>query len=960
MPQLPTGCITLLFTDIEGSTHLLQQLGNRYATVLRDCRRLLRAAFQQGNGFEVDTQGDSFFVVFERAVDAILAAIDAQRALFAARWPEQAAVRIRMGVHTGEPQPAEEGYIGLDVHCAARIMSAAHGGQVLLSQATRDLVTADLPEGVQLRDLGTYRLKDIAGPHALFQLVIPDLPADFPPVSALSSRRPLRNIPSPATSFVGRESEVAAIGDMLRRADMRLLTLIGTAGVGKTRLAVQAAAQLSTEFNDGLCFVALDQADNVGAFHQALAQALNIQEERERAPFEQVKSALRDQSLLLMLDNFEQILPASQEVADLLAACPHLKVLVTSRVMLHIQAEHLFEVMPLPLPDPARLPALAALSLNASIALFVQRAQALQPDFRLTVANAPAVASICARLDGIPLAIELAAARVRHFAPQVLLAHLEHGLAVLQGEARDAPARQQTLRGAIAWSYDLLEPVEQRAFRRLAVCVNGAAPEAARRICAETDEEDVSAALAALVDKSMLQRQSGEKRQERYGQLQTLREYGLEQLARSGEREATRAVHASYYLAWAEEVAPQLSGAEQVYWLDRLDQEYENARSALEWFLEGDGHEMERAGQALKLCIALLGFWETRGYLSEGLASLERVLARRQGVAPAIQAQALHGATLLALMQDDHARAQAFLRESQSLFRESGDRVGMAHILQLQGNLALVTNSYKLARRLLDEALAIYREEGETSRAASTREALAQIASAQCEYATAQALLEKNIAWFRARGEHYRAAYPLYLLARVLFLSQLDQAEARALAEESLALFRAVGNKRLIACALGLLGQMLFMETREEGRAASMVEESIAALTSVGDRSGTAEALIALARIRASSGKNEAARRCYEESWQLLKTTGVKELEAACLEGYGEVLLALGRPGAAVKLWGAAATRRAAIVAPMPLVYRTSYLQSVALARERLGEKAFQEAWAEGHTLPLEQVAIAT
>ena len=956
MPRLPTGSITLLFTDIEGSTRLLQQLGKRYAAVFRDCRRLLRSAFQQGDGFEVDTQGDSFFVVFERAVDAVRAAANAQRALFSAQWPEEAVVRVRMGMHTGEPQPTDEGYIGLDVHCAARIMSVAHGGQVLLSRTTCDLVTADLPEGVQLRDLGDYRLKDIAGPNQLFQLVIPEIPADFPPLSASSIRRPLQNLPSPATSFIGREAEVAAVSDLLCRADVRMVTLMGTAGVGKTRLALQVATQLSPLFNDGVCFVPLDQAGNADALQQALAQALNIQEEKEHPLFEQVKDALRDQTLLLVLDNFEQVLPASREVAALLAACPKLKSLVTSRAMLHIQAEHLFEVLPLPLLDPLRLPALAVLSYNAAITLFVQRAQAVQPDFQLTSANAPTIANICARLDGIPLALELAAARVRHFAPQVLLAHLERGSAILQRKAHDVPARQHTLRGAIAWSYDLLEPVEQRVFRRLAVCVNGATPEAAERICSEAEAEDVSAVLEALVDKSMLLRQGRGTHQQRYGQLRTLREYGLEQLIASGELEPTRVVHASYYLSWAEQAAPLLSGAEQVSWLDCLEQEYENVRSALEWFLE-DG--VRQAEQALRLCIALLGFWEIREYIGEGLAFLERALSERQGVPPSMQAQALHGAAFLALMQDDRARAEELLRECQSLFRASGDRAGMANILRLQGNLALVTNSYKLAHRLLNEALAIYLEEGDTARIPATREALAQIAIAQGEYATAQSLLNKDIAAFQARGDQYRVAYPLYLLARMLFLSQLDHTGARAMAEESLSLFRAVGNKRLIAYTCSLLGQMSLTEKHEGSSITPMVEESIATLKSVGDRSGAAEALIALARIKASSRENEAAKRCYEESWQLLKVPAAKELQAACLEGYGEILVVLGMPEVAVTLWGTAATVRAAIIAPLPLVYQASYHRAVALAREYLGEKEFLDAWTIGHTLPLEQVVIS-
>ena len=450
--------------------------------------------------------------------------------------------------------------------------------------------------------------------------------------------------------------------------------------------------------------------------------------------------------------------------------------------------------------------------------------------------------------------------------------------------------------------------------------------------------------------------------EERYGQLLTLREYGLERLSEAGELEATQAAHAEYFLSWVEQASTQLSGAEQAHWLDCLDREYENVRAASAWLLQQAGTSVDPAEQALRLCIALLGFWEIRGYVAEGLALLERALSNRQGVAPSILAQALHGAAMLALVEDDNARAEGFLRECQLLFRESGDRAGMANILQLQGNLALVRSSYKLARRMLEEALAMYQELGDGLSVTATREALAQVAITQGDYSKAQSLLEKNIASYFARDEQYRVAYPLFLLARMLFLSQWDRVEARARAEESLALFRAVGNKRFIAYTLSLLGQIVLIEERDAGNASSMVEESIAIFKSIADRFGTAEARIALARVQSFEGKHEAARACYQESWQLLKTMDAKEVSAACLEGYGEVLVALGTREAtnlAVKLWGTAATVRAAIVAPMPQVYRTAYRQALALARERLGEAAFQSAWAEGHSLPLEQVELS-
>ena len=958
MRQLPTGTLTLLFTDIEGSTLLLQQLGNNYAEMLRECRRLLRKAFQEWHGYEVDTQGDAFFVVFERATDAILAAVASQQALKSANWPDEAIVRVRMGIHTGELQSTEEGYIGLDVHRASRIMSVAHGSQVLLSQATYELIVNQLPEELSLKDLGEYRLKDIAGITRLFQLVIPGLPTEFPPLSTPGQQRPLHNIPFLTTSFVGREQEIDTICAQLRRSDVRLLTLIGTAGVGKTRLALQVATLLTDQFEDGVCFVALEQYNDVDEVVTAVAQALGIQQGKGGSLLDQVKEALSGLSILLVFDNFEQVLPARMELADHLASCPKLKVLVTSREMLHLQAEQLFEVSPLPLPAPGYLVDLQTLLGNASISLFLQRAQSVSPGFQLTPGNAKFVAGICTRLDGIPLAIELAAARTRHFSPQVLLAQLEKGLNVLSGKAQDIPARQQTLQQAIAWSYDLLDFEAQRVFRRFAVFANGATLAAVESVCMTEGlpNRNILDVLEDLVDKSMLL-QDRENDEMRFSLLQTLREFGLERLSESGELEATRVAHSTYFLSWVERIAPMLLGAEQAHWLDQLDREYENVRVALEWMLDETGKDIERAEQALRLCVALMPFWEIRGYIAESLVFMERALALSMHVAPSIRAMALHHAGFLALMQDDSMRAEEFLRESQLLFRESGDKVGMANILRLQGNLAIMKNNYKIARRLLEETLHIYQTLGDVQKTIWTRYALAQVAISQCDYSKARSLLEENLASYRISGEQYGAANPLYHMALALFLSRGDRVKARELAEESLTLFRAVGNRRLIGYVLILLGEILLVE-REDEKAHSMLEESLAIFKGIGERSGTAMALISFARILSYSGEHVAAQACYKESWELLGANADRELTAACLEGYGELLVEQGEAKWAVQLWGIAATVRAEIVAPMPPIYRPDYIQAVASARESLGEEAFQMAWAEGRRTSLEQVLL--
>ncbi|HLL78862.1 MAG TPA: adenylate/guanylate cyclase domain-containing protein, partial [Ktedonobacteraceae bacterium] len=448
MPDLPTGTVTLLFADMEGSTRLLQQLGARYAGALADFRRLLRAAFGQFDGYEVDTQGDAFFVAFARATDAAAAAVAMQRTLADHAWPSGAPVRVRIGLHTGEPLLSSDGYIGVDVHHAARIMSAGHGGQILLSQTTSTLIQQSLPEGSYLQDLGEHRLKDLQRPSHLFQLGIPGWPDDFPPLKTLDTQP--NNLPIQPTPFIGREKEVASVTKLLRRPDVRMVTLTGPGGVGKTRLGLHAAAELCDDFADGVFVVPLAPVSQPTHALAAIAQTLAIGESTDQPLLPFLQASLKEKQLLLFLDNFEQIAEAAVIVAELLAACPKLKVLVTSRGGLHVRAEHEFAVPPLSLPNLKRLPNPSALSQYEAVALFIERALATKPDFQVTNANAPAVAAICTRLDGLPLAIELAAARVKYFSPQILLSRLEHGLSVLSGGARDLPARQQTLRGAIA------------------------------------------------------------------------------------------------------------------------------------------------------------------------------------------------------------------------------------------------------------------------------------------------------------------------------------------------------------------------------------------------------------------------------------------------------------------------------------------------------------------------------
>lgn len=716
MRDLPTGTITLLFTDIEGSTHLLQRLGERYAELLNECRTLLRTAFSAYHGQEVDTQGDAMFAAFARASDAAAAAVAVQRELALHSWPGNVTVGLRMGLHTGELSRVVEGYVGLDVHYGARVMSAAHGGQVLLSQTTRDLIEHDVPEGVSLRDLGEHHLKDLERPIRLYQVVIAGLPADFPPLRTHDRRA--ADLPVQLTPLIGREREVATVVRLLRRKQVRLVTFTGPGGTGKTRLAVQVASELGNVFVGGVFFVSLASLTDPMLVIPAIARAIGIRESMGQSVFARLVEALQQEQVLLLLDNFEQIVEAAPQVAELLASCPQLKLLVTSRELLHVRSEREFAVPPLALPALVHLPKLAALARTPAVALFLQRAQAARPEFKLTSTNARTVAEICVRLDGLPLAIELAAARMKLLSPRTLLTRLDQPLNVLTGGARDVPARQQTLRNTIKWSYQLLPANEQRLFRWLSVFVSGCSLEAAEAVCTVSGDEtgQVLDGIASLVDKSLLQRArqaEEESEDQRLLMLETIRGYGREALEAAGEETAARQAHADYFLHLAEEAEPALKGPQLVDWLERLEQEHDNLRAALHYALESGNAEM-----ALRLGIALERFWVVRGQRNEGLAFLQNALAESTEVAATVRAKALLAAGRLAFNQSNYDQGEALAQEGLALFREIGDKRGIALSLNRLGVAAWRRGDFRSARVLLEEDLALFREMGDQDRVA--------------------------------------------------------------------------------------------------------------------------------------------------------------------------------------------------------------------------------------------------
>src|SRR5438445_1646082 len=808
MAELPTGTVTFLFTDIEGSTRLLRELGDRYATVLKEHQLIIRQAIANAGGAEVGIEGDSFFAAFSSAPAAVGAAVAAQLGLAAHGWPEGFSVRVRMGLHTGDGVVSGSDYVGMDVHRAARIASAAHGGQVILSDATRALTEQSLPAGARLRDLGNHRLKDIVQPEHLYDLVIDGLPAEFPPPRTLDARP--NNLPLQLTSFVGRDDQIAEIRDLLR--GVRLLTLTGPGGSGKTRLALQVAAETLRDYADGAFFVDLAPVTDPGLVPAVIARAVGVAEVAGVPILETVKARLHDRELLLVADNFEQLVAAGRVIEEMVSAAPKPKVLITSRVVLSLRGEREYVVPPLEPPDPKSTADLDTLSRSEAVRLFTERALAVQQRFRLTSENAQAVAELTARLDGLPLAIELAATRVKVLTPQQILARLEGSLSVVASGGRTLPERQRTLRGAIAWSYDLLEKPEQSLFRRLSVFSSGWTLEAAEAV-AEPQGLDLDAleGLSALVDKSLIKSIDPTDGFPRFTMLETIRQFGHEALATEGELEGIRRRHGEYFLNVALQAEEQLTGAEQAAWLEQCERELDNLRAALRWAIDTGEADL---GQ--KAAGALWRFWHQHGHLSEGRAWLDESLAMPAGQGrTAARAKALTGAGGIAWWQIDHDGAGAFYGEALAIERELGEPTRIAEALYNQAFVVGASGDIDRSADLLEESLDLFRA-AEVEHGVARPLAMLVIRDAQAsDWPSAIARLEEVVAIWRRLGDRLQLAFDLIWLAFACGRAGRPR-EARSAALEAPGLCREAGNVKGMGLAFRDLAFLAVWEGRPQ------------------------------------------------------------------------------------------------------------------------------------------------
>jgi predicted ATPase len=786
MSGLPTGIVTLLFSDIEGSTRLLQAVGERYGGLLAEHQRLLRGAFAAHGGREVGTEGDAFFVAFESAADALRAAVNAQHALAAQPWEAGEAISVRMGLHTGSPNLAGGNYWGLDVHRAARICSAAHGGQILASAEACAEATAGGEPNFDLWDLGWHRLKDLAEPEHLFQLVDQGLPTAFPPIQSLETPS---NLPALASSFVGREQELGQIQEMVRDGDVRLVTLVGPGGTGKSRLAIHAAETLVGDFPDGVFLVNLAPVEDPTLVAATVAQTLGVRERGGESIIAGIGRHLARRQMLLLLDNFEHLLGAASLITELLASSPKLKVLVTSRSPLRLVGEYEYQVSPLQVPE-ADADVDTALASDA-VSLFVQRAKAVRPSFQLTRADVPTVVEICSRLDGLPLALELAAARTKLLTPSALLARLDRHLQLLTGGGADRPERQQTLRATIQWSYTLLDAAEQRLFRRFSTFMGGCTLEAAEMVLAEAGDDpgDIFDGVSSLLDKSLLAQAAGATVEDRLRMLRTVRDFAFEELMGTGEGEAVRSRHARYFCELAEVAEEELTGDHENDWLLRLDAEYGNMRAALAWSLEGAGPaDVERARIALRLAGALGRFWYRRARLIEGSRWLEEAILQDPGSFPAARAKALYALGVLLEERSQQERAAALFNESLEVYRTVGDDRRIAATLNSLGVATSALGRFEEGRAFLRESLAIKERSGDTEGVATSLGNLAVLAMEEGDLDTSEDLFVQSRSLSRQIDDRWGVGITTSNLA-VVKLEQTEPARARQLAGEALEIF---------------------------------------------------------------------------------------------------------------------------------------------------------------------------
>ena len=904
--QFPSGTVHLLFSDIGGSTQLAQRLGEKYIQVLERHQRILRDAFTKWNGQEVSTHGDAFFAVFSRATDAISAAVEAQHALAKENWAEEIRVQVRMGIHTGEPMLVNRDYLGVDVHRAARICEAAYPGQILLSNQTRVMVERRLPPGVALRELGKYRLKDINEPEQIHQVLISGLPSDFPPLKSLELMP--NNLPIQLTSFIGREREINEIEELL--SNTRLITLTGAGGTGKTRLAIEVARTVGNQYPDGVWLVDLAVLPESSLIWQSIASVLAVREEPNRSLTQTLTDFLRSKNLLLLFDNCEHLIAAcAQVVGALLQSCPQLRILATSREPLAIPGENQYYVPTLTTPQIHPEMLLEQLRVTEAVRVFLDRAVMVRPTFKLTQANALAVAQICRRLDGIPLAIELAAARVKGLSVEQIAERLDDRFSLLNTGSRAGLLRHQTLRATIDWSYNLLSEKERILLSRLSVFAGGWTVESATEVClvVQVEERDVLNLLLNLSDKSLviIEEQEGETR---YRFLETIRQYALEKLAESGEERLVRNRHLDFFIHFAEEAERNYRSEKQLFWFHVMERERDNFRAALDYALHTNQVET-----SLRLVGTAFWLWFFQGPWSEGQIWTESALAQAPDLRTKAEAKVRMALGLLQFAQSNYSAARTNLEASLSVWQEFGDKWWAAFVLGFLG----------LTQRPLDQQ-------------------------------KASDFFEKSLQLAVETGEDWILAFALWNSGEnALYLHNIAGAES--MLNQSLVLGQALGDRMLQNEALRALGEVYEVK-QDYGKAVDLYRESLAIVRELRDITNVSHLYFNVGRALQLAGDNQEATRYFLDALRQSRQLGKQAGEVRALAGLG-VVSAAGRDAErAITLLVASQSLFAKLGLSFPSTQSAWLNRYVEAARAQLGEGKFAAVAAQAEKMSLDQI----
>jgi predicted ATPase/class 3 adenylate cyclase len=913
----PSNTLTFLFTDLEGSTRLWEAFPDRMQGALARHDEILRQAIEANGGRLIKTTGDGVHAVFDSGHGGVAAALQAQQALAQSKWDEirPHALRVRIGLHTGEAEARGGDFYGPSLNRAARLMSAAHGGQTLLSTSTASLVRDELPAQAALRDLGEHRLKDLIRPEHIFQLIHPHLPAEFPPLRSLDASP--NNLPIQITTFIGREHELQQARERLQAC--RLLTLIGPGGTGKTRLSLQVAAETLHLFPDGVWVAELAPITDPSLVERTVASVFGLREQMGMPLHELLLDYLRDKELLLVIDNCEHLVEScAQLIEQLLHACAKLKIIASSREALGIAGETVYRVPSLTLPEGSD-DSPASLAASESVQLFVERASAANPSFSLNESNASAIAQICRRLDGIPLALELAAARLTVFSAEQVAARLDDRFRLLTGGSRTALPRQQTLRALIDWSYDLLSEPERSLFRRFSVFAGGCTYEAIEKVCHQLDVLDL---LSQLVNKSLVAVE-GEGREPRYRLLETVRQYARDKLLEMGEAEQARDAHFDFFIRFVDMAGEKLGTAEALEWVRRLDAEHDNIRAAIEWGME------KHLPETLRIVPLLARFWIRRGHEEEG-RRIVAALVERAGRLPVPEGeagnkwQALVGGVwnsgaMLAYSQGDNGRGIPLAQQAVALARESGDTRLLSQALAFQGAATVFLGRFEEAEPLLEQAL----EAG------------------------------------RATGDRTLTGMPLGMLGQALAIKEPASSVAQRHISEGAALV-AEGGDRWIT-AMSLLSLAMGSSIRGDYSDARLRFAALAPLfQELGDRHRLNMVNSELAHIERREGQFDKAEAAYRGTILQWKRLGHRAAVAHQLESFAFVAQAREDRFKAARLYGAAEALRERIGIAMTPMEQSEYDVEIARLRAAMAEKDFADAWKDGRAMTLEQaVALA-